>query len=542
LNKDKQTGGSYGPVNTAAFLTLVSTLGADPMITVNYGSGSPQEASNWVVFANLTHGGNVFYWTIGNECYGSWEYDTNSFHQDATTYATFTRNAARAMKAADPRVKVGVVGVWDETSYPQRLSATNPRTGITTNGWSAVLLSKLVSLGVTPDFYEIHNYPVPANRENDSALLQAAPTWGPIVTATRQMLHDYLGAAGDTLPILITENNAAPTIPGKQSTSLVDGLFLADSWARAMQAGADAFVWWDLHNGEDSNQNNSATLYGWRNYGSYGVLASGDLAPLNQRFPAFYASKILKSFARPGEAMVASASTAELLHSYACLASNGALRLLVINESASNSVTATLALAGYIPTNATAAVVRYGKSEDLANSDLTSTNFTGIATNFTASFPAYSLTALTINGLKPTTFGSWRATKFDSMSATNDAISGPTADPNHNGLPNLMEYALNLNPQGTNTASGWPVSSIQSNPADGLNYLTLTYTRAKTATDISCAVEVSGSLTNGGWTTNGVVQQYQLIDLGASRSITARDAVPMNSSVTRFIRLHVSQP
>ena len=79
----------------------------------------------------------------------------------------------KAMKTADPRVKVGVIGVWDETSFPQRFTVTNPRTGIATNGWSAVLLSQLASLGVTPDYYEIHNYPQSNGTEDDSALLQS---------------------------------------------------------------------------------------------------------------------------------------------------------------------------------------------------------------------------------------------------------------------------------------------------------------------------------------------------------------------------------
>ena len=45
----------------------------------------------------------------------------------------------------------------------------------------------------------------------------------------RQQLTDYIGAAAAGIELVVTENNAISYNPGKQSTSLVDALYMADS-------------------------------------------------------------------------------------------------------------------------------------------------------------------------------------------------------------------------------------------------------------------------------------------------------------------------
>ena len=57
-------------------------------ITVNYGSGTPQEAANWVTYSNITLGCGFKYWEVGNELYGTWETDNNTRPHDPFTYAT----------------------------------------------------------------------------------------------------------------------------------------------------------------------------------------------------------------------------------------------------------------------------------------------------------------------------------------------------------------------------------------------------------------------------------------------------------------------
>jgi alpha-N-arabinofuranosidase len=167
-NSSRRYGTTYG-TNTDGFLSVANEIGAEKNITINYGSGTPQEAADWVQYANIQRNGRVRYWTIGNENYGTWEHDTHPNRHDAHTYASFAQEAMTLMKGVDPTIKVGVVGVPNEREFAQRFSVTNPRTGQTQNGWTPVLLNRLSSLGVVPDFFDIHIYPQLPGQEDDAS-------------------------------------------------------------------------------------------------------------------------------------------------------------------------------------------------------------------------------------------------------------------------------------------------------------------------------------------------------------------------------------
>src|SRR5947207_8196880 len=72
------TGAYVNPNDTFdAFMGVANSVGAQPIITVNYGSNpqgtagaDPAEAAAWVNYANKTKGYGVKYWEIGNEIYG----------------------------------------------------------------------------------------------------------------------------------------------------------------------------------------------------------------------------------------------------------------------------------------------------------------------------------------------------------------------------------------------------------------------------------------------------------------------------------------
>ena len=103
--------------------------------------------------------------------------------------------------------------------------------------------------------------------ESDAGLLQSSGSWATDAANLRQQLDDYLGAAGAGVELICTENNSVYSNPGKQTTSLVNGLFLADSIGAAMKTAFNGVIWWDMRNGQDTANNNSSSLYGWRLYG-----------------------------------------------------------------------------------------------------------------------------------------------------------------------------------------------------------------------------------------------------------------------------------
>jgi alpha-N-arabinofuranosidase len=111
-------------VGTDEFMALCALLGTEPYLTVNVGSGSPEEAAAWVEYCNgpadSTYGRmradnghpepyGVRYWGIGNEVYGNWQYG----HIDAETYARRYLEFAAAMRAVDPDLTLVAVGAHE---------------------------------------------------------------------------------------------------------------------------------------------------------------------------------------------------------------------------------------------------------------------------------------------------------------------------------------------------------------------------------------------------------------------------------------------
>ena len=401
----RSDGYQWDPTKFANFIHIVTNAGAQAMITVNYGTGTSNEAAAWVKSANVTNHLGFKYWEIGNECYGTWEADSNSLPHDPYTYALRAKNYIALMKAADPTIKIGVPVVTGEDNNDNGYSghpAYNLRTGTYHNGWTPVVLSTLASFGITPDFVVHHVYPEYVN-DSDATLLQASSNWAVDAANLRQQISDYLGAPGTNIELLCTENNADAGAQGRQSTSLVNGLYLADSLAQLMKTEINAFIWWDLRNGTDTGGDFDSSLYGWRTYGDLGIINGS-----NTRHPVFYTFKLMQYFAQAGDTILNGTSDYSQLSAYASRKANGALALLVINKDRYATLDAQLSLTNFVPW--TNALVRsYGITQDEASrtnapaaaQDL-ATNFAAIAGSvFTNAFPPYSVTLLTIPPTAP---------------------------------------------------------------------------------------------------------------------------------------------
>ena len=206
-----------------------------------------------------------------------------SIAHDPYTYAVMAGSYIALMKAVDPTIKIGVVVTPGEDSYANNTShpAYNSREGTYHYGWTAVLLATLKNLGVTPDFAIHHRYPQNPGGENDAGLLASSTGWASDAADLRQQITDYMGSnVGTNIELLCTENNSVSSAPGKQSVSLVNGLFRADSLAQLMQTEFNGLFWWDLRNGQETDGNLSSALYGWRQYGDFGVV-DGVYEPLS---------------------------------------------------------------------------------------------------------------------------------------------------------------------------------------------------------------------------------------------------------------------
>jgi len=128
----------------------------------------------------------------------------------------------------------------------------------------------------------------------------------------------------------------------------------------------------------------------------------------------------------------------------------------------------------------------------------------------------------------------WRDNHFGNPS--NVGAGANTASPAGDGVPNLIKYALGLNPSIPATAAQLPSGGIQ--PDGGTNYLTLTVNRAAQPSDITYIVEVSSNLL-GGW----VSSPPNTVTLtNTTTQLMVRDNTPVPAATERFIRLRVTNP
>jgi alpha-N-arabinofuranosidase len=462
-----------------SFAQVATTVGTQAFITVDYGSGTPAEAAAWVQQSNVTKHYGFKYWEVGNECYGTWETDTNTVAHDPYTYAQRFQQYYTQMKAVDPTIKIGAVAVTGEDSYANNTNhpVINPRTGQPHNGWTPVMLATLRSLGITPDFLIYHRYAQGPGAESDQGLLLSNSTWSTDAADLRQQLNDYLGSAAPGVELDCTENNSVYTNPGKQTASLVNGLFLADSICAAMNTEFNSVVWWDLRNGQETNNNNSSSLYGWRQYGDYGITDSVDPAGPADTYPTFYVERLLQHFARGGDQLVNSTSDYPLLNVCAAQRTAGGLTLLVVNKSPSIAFNTNITVSGTSP-GSSGTLYSYGIPQDNAaktgvgSADVSSSPITGLSTNFSYNFPAYSANVIAF-GTGGASSPTPTATRTPTATATASATRTPTA---------TITATNSSTPTATRTATSTPTTTATS---------TTTATATRTATPTATATVVA---------------------------------------------------
>lgn len=132
--------------------------------------------------------------------------------------------------------------------------------------------------------------------------------------------------------------------------------------------------------------------------------------------------------------------------------------------------------------------------------------------------------AVTVNSL--TLQQTWRQIYFGTTANTGN--SADTADPDGDGLANLLEYALDLDPTAP-SISGLPQAATEP------GYWTYTYTRPSNRTDLSYTVQASTDLST--WFTNGLTLTL-VSDNGQLATYQAK--YPTTSTDKLFFRLQVT--
>lgn len=194
-------------MDTRRFLELCERVGAQPLITVNVVTGTPEEAARWVAFTNgatttvsrLTGRPlpRVRYWEIGNEPYLKEESrDDIDLRPDA--YAGRADRFIAAMRAVDPDILIGLPLTSDT------------RSGLPVTPYPGFTRTVLDRVGERFDYASLHNAYMPfAFKKGESqeslywgAMAGALTTQADLAAMTRLLAQLR---PGQDLPLAITE-------------------------------------------------------------------------------------------------------------------------------------------------------------------------------------------------------------------------------------------------------------------------------------------------------------------------------------------------
>jgi len=326
------------------FADFVSELavpaGLDIALTANYGSntacnggGEPSEAAAWVANA-LTLGVTVSHMTVGNEEYGSWEYDLHAKKNDPPTFTSAVAGTSgyyALIKAASPQT---LVGVEVEPNYAP---------------WDEDVMS-----GAPYDFVEYHYYPETPGAESDSSIVHSAAQ--ALTTNINKIKSELTKWGTPNTPIYVGEIGGPYSNPGKQSWSITQGLYAGQVLGEMMNDGVTRLTWWigfGNCNGDSGFMGSSTNpIYGWQDFGAYNVFSDGTAdstcpgaGALGSLSPTAEAFELFSNVAVTGEnALTATVAgdTADV-RAYAATHSGGtALVLFNLNETISEPVVVTL--------------------------------------------------------------------------------------------------------------------------------------------------------------------------------------------------------
>jgi hypothetical protein len=140
----------------------------------------------------------------------------------------------------------------------------------------------------------------------------------------------------------------------------------------------------------------------------------------------------------------------------------------------------------------------------------------------------------TVTLLQPN-FSVWASNKLAALPA---GQQGPNANPAHDGVSNLMKYALNMDPT-VNSVQGLPVSSLAT--SGGKQYLTISFTQREDVSDLAYTVQISSDLVN--WYSGAsYTTSVSSTPMGNGIFTTVvRDLTAVGTTRSRYIRLVVTQ-
>ena len=180
-------------------LDFARAVNAELLITVNVGTGTAQEAADWVRYVN-GKGRKVRFWEIGNEVYINDQTPIAKANtMNPETYSAKFLEFAKAMRAADPGISIGAIGGMNRGRY-----AT-----VSYPNWDRIVLS---GAGAAIDFFAVHNSYAPLIYEDSQdlrtvyrAMLAAPVEIKRNLEAVAEEIRTYAPSRANHIDIAVTE-------------------------------------------------------------------------------------------------------------------------------------------------------------------------------------------------------------------------------------------------------------------------------------------------------------------------------------------------
>jgi len=354
-------------------------------------SSSPLDTDDGFNFLRISHPEplHIRYWEIGNEVFGNGYYgdrDKSGYEEDLhapysqdlgetvklrkknptlspTAYGKGVVAFAKAMRAVDPRIRIGAV-----LNTPPMDNSWGP-------DWNPGVLKES---GTEIDFVVVHWYtgnlaPPDWKVLDNASLLNASQDEIPKMAASLvELFQKYCGAKASTMQLAVTELGSRPF--ATLTDPLVLGLFAADAYASLMEIGAVNVDWLELH-------------------------AQGFLDEKNQQGPAYYGIQMTHILLNMKDQFVEAKSNNRLLTVHAAKRADGSLGLMLINKDPKNAATVKVQVSG-AKLGTAGLRFDYGQNNPTSGYPVTRNQVSDLGTSFTVSVPAYTITDFIIPAAK----------------------------------------------------------------------------------------------------------------------------------------------
>ncbi len=380
-------------------------------------AAQPLPTDDGLNFLRIGHPAPVLikYWEVGNEIYQNGYYGGQGNEKDLhaaypvdakdsekgrrknpslspDAYGKALQEYSKAMKAVDPRIKVGagldipLSGDWSTSEWVQDpITGKYAQAGFSVEAAGRGASHKDFDSGIDwdkgvlaagckdTDFVSLHWYTGDTTEashwqglDNAKTLLEPQQGFPKVLSALLDMFKKY---CGQNMPqVLVTELGLKSYI--KIPDPIVPALFAADAYTTLAEDGIANIDWSDMRNG-------------------------GFLDDSDKPGPIYFALQLIRQAAAPNDNLVAATTSNPLLSVHAFSRADGKVAIMLINKDGKNNATVKITVSG---ANLAASGTRfdYGKNNAATQYMVPGVAATGLGNSFTVTVPSFTITDLVI--------------------------------------------------------------------------------------------------------------------------------------------------